>query len=227
MAPNSQYRDEQNKEIGSKFGDLYECFNPGKDKQHSEYDLINDIGIYPRTNDDEELVMKRLKDTDFRKLVQSLNIEQKELFYHVLNSVKTDKLPLRLFLSGGAGVGKSTVTNALYEALIRYLNALPENVPDDISDVKVAPTGKAAFNIRGYTLHSAFKIHANRGFNYCTLDRDRLNSIRSKLQRMQVVFIDEISMVGSGMFNFCICASADILLWGCVFVCVFVEMLNT
>ena len=164
--------------------------------------MINDIGIYTRTNDDEELVVKRLKDTDFRKLVQSLNIEQKEFFYHVLNSVKTDKLPLRLFLSGGAGVGKSTVTNALYEALIRYLNALPENDPYDIIVAKVAPTGKAAFNIRGNTLHSAFKIPANRGFNYCTLDRDRLNTIRSQLQRIQVAFIHEISMIGSGMFNF-------------------------
>ena len=75
-------------------------------------------------------------------------------------SFKTDKLPLRLFLSGGASVGKLTVTNALYEALIRYLNALPENDPD-ISVVKVAPTGKAAFNIQGNTLHSAFKILAN------------------------------------------------------------------
>jgi adenylylsulfate kinase-like enzyme len=70
------------------------------------------------------------------------------------------KLPLRQFLSGGAGVGKSTVTNALYEALIRYLNTQPENNPDDAraSVVKVAPTGKAAFNIRRNTLHSAFKI---------------------------------------------------------------------
>ncbi len=202
VAPNAQYRDEQDKEIGSKASELFGCFDPGKDKQHVEYDLINDIGIYPRTNDDEELLVKRLKDADFRKLVQSLNMEQKEFFYHVLNSVKTGKVPLRLFLSGGAGVGKSTVTNALYEALIRYLNALPENNPDDISVLKVAPTGKAAFNIRGNTLHSAFKIPANRGFNYCTLDRDRLNTIRSQLQRMQVVFIDEISMVGSGMFNF-------------------------
>ncbi|CAB4028779.1 ATP-dependent DNA helicase PIF1 [Paramuricea clavata] len=202
VAPNAQYRDEQDKDIGSKVSELFGCFDPGKDKQHTEYDLINDIGIYPRTNDDEELVLKRLKDADFRKLVQSLNVEQKEFFYHVLNSVKTGKLPLRLFLSGGAGVGKSTVTNALYEALIRYLNAQPENDPDNVSVVKVAPTGKAAFNIKGNTLHSAFKIHANRGFNYCTLDRDRLNTIRSQLQRMKVVFIDEISMVGSGMFNF-------------------------
>jgi len=124
------------------------------------------------------------------------------LFYHVLNSVKTDKLPLRLFLSGGAGVSKSTVTGAFYEVLIRYSNTLPENDPDDISVVKVAPTGKAAFNIRGNTLHSAFKIPANRGFNYCTLDRDRLNTIRSQLLRMQVVLGDNISIVGSGMRNF-------------------------
>ncbi|CAB3977852.1 ATP-dependent DNA helicase PIF1-like [Paramuricea clavata] len=109
---------------------------------------------------------------------------------------------MRLFLSGGAGVGKSTGPNALYEALIRYLNSQPQNDPDDVSVVKVASSGKAAFNIRGNTLHSAFKIPANRGFNYCTLDRDRFNTIRSQLQRMQVIFIDEISMVGSAMFNF-------------------------
>ena len=94
VAPNAQYRDEQDKDIGSKESELFGCFDPGKDKQHTEYDLINDIGIYPRTNDDEELVVKRLKDDDFRKLVQSLNIEQKEFFYHVLNSVKTGKMPL-------------------------------------------------------------------------------------------------------------------------------------
>ena len=55
VAPNSQYRDEQDKEIGSKFSELYGCFDPGKDKQHVEHDLMNDIGIYPRTNGGEEI----------------------------------------------------------------------------------------------------------------------------------------------------------------------------
>ena len=107
-----------------------------------------------------------------------------------------------MFLSGGAGVGKSTVTNALYEALMRYLNSVPGENPDEVKVLKVAPTGKAAFNIKGNTLHSAFKIPANRGFQYCTLDADRLNTITAQLKRLQVIFIDEISMVGSGMFNF-------------------------
>ena len=67
VAPNAQDR-----EIGSKLSELFGCFDPGKDKQHAEYDLINDIGIYPRTNDDEELVVRRLKDADFRKLVHAI-----------------------------------------------------------------------------------------------------------------------------------------------------------
>ena len=77
VTSNAQYRDKQDEEIGSKVSELFGCFDPGKDKRHAEYDLINDIGIYPRTNDDEELLVKRLKDADFRKLVQSLNIGQK------------------------------------------------------------------------------------------------------------------------------------------------------
>ncbi len=56
--------------------------------------------------------------------------------------------------------------------------------------------------MRENTPNYSFKIPANRGFNYCTLDSDRLNTIRSQLQQMQVVYIDEISMVGSGMFHF-------------------------
>jgi hypothetical protein len=54
VAPNTQYRDEQDREIGPKASELFGCFDPGKDKQHAQYDLINDIGIYPRTNDDED-----------------------------------------------------------------------------------------------------------------------------------------------------------------------------
>ena len=109
-----------------------------------------------------------------------------------------------MFLSGGAGVGKSTVTNALYEALVRYLNSIVGENPDGVKVVKTAPAGKVAFNIKGNTLYSAFTIPANRGFEYCALDSDRLNTIRTQLKKLtcNIIFIDEISMVGSGMFNF-------------------------
>ena len=125
-----------------------------------------------------------------------------ELVTYSYNNFKTKDDPIRLFLSGGAGVGKSIVTNALYEALIRYLNSIKGENPDNVKVVKTAPTGKAAFNINGNTLHSAFKIPANRGFEYCALDSDRLNTIRTQLKKLKLIFIDEISMVGSGTFNF-------------------------
>ena len=202
VAPNTQRINEQDAAAKTKPSELFGCFDPGTNKQHSQYDIFDDMGILPRHNDEEELVQNRLNDSDYRQLVRLLNIKQKEFFYHVLHSIKTKNDPLALFLSGGAGVGKSTVTNALYEALMRYLNSVPGENPDEVKVLKVAPTGKAAFNIKGNTLHSAFKIPANRGFQYCTLDADRLNTIRAQLKRLQVIFIDEISMVGSGMFNF-------------------------
>ena len=202
VAPNTQHINEQDAAAKRKPSELFGCFDPGTNNQHSQYDIFDDMGILPRHNDEEELVQNRLNDSDYRQLVRLLNIKQKEFFYHVLHSIKTKDDPLALFLSGGAGVGKRTATNALYEALMRYLNSVPGENPDEVKVLKVAPTGKAAFNIKGNTLHSAFKIPANRGFQYCTLDADRLNTIRAQLKRLQVIFIDEISMVGSGMFNF-------------------------
>lgn len=202
VAPNSQHLDEKDMIIGQKASDLFGCFDPGKNKQHSQYDLLDDIGIFPRSSDNEQLLIKRMDDEQFRELARSLNREQKLFFYHVLHSVKVSDDPLRLFLSGGAGVGKSWVTNALYEALMRYFSGMAGENPDELKVVKVAPTGKAAYNIRGNTVHAAFQIPANKGFQYCCLDTDRLNTIRSKLKNLKVIFIDEISMVGSGMFNF-------------------------
>ena len=202
IAPNAQHIDEQDLTCGKKESDLFGCFDPGTQKQHTQYDLLDDIGIFPRSSHNEELLIKRMDDKDFRKLVRSLNKEQKVFFYHVLHSIKVSDEPLRLFLTGGAGVGKSWLTNALYEALVRYLNGIAGENPDDVKVLKVAPTGKAAYNIKGNTIHSAFQVPANRGFQYCYLDNDRLNTIRSKLRNLKVIFIDEISMVGNGMFNF-------------------------
>ena len=204
VAPNSEHVNEQDRAAKARPSELFGCFDPGKNKQHSQYDLLDDIGIFPRCNYQEELVVKRVSDYEYRALVRSLNEKQRQFFYHVLHPIKTSDDPLRLFLSGDAGVGKSTVTKALYEALIRYLNSVAGENPDDIKVLKTAPTGKAAFNITGNTLHAAFKIPANRGFEYCALDNDRLNTIRTKLRKPRVLFIDEISMVGSGMFNFLI-----------------------
>ncbi|XP_068712755.1 uncharacterized protein [Montipora foliosa] len=197
----TEHINKQDSALQRKPSELFGCFDSRNNKQHKQYDLLYCIGIFPR-NDDEELRLKRMSNDDYYALDRSLNEQQRQFFYHVLHSIKTKDNPIRLFLSGGAGVGKSTVTNALYEALITYLNSIKGENPDKVKVVKTAPTGKAAFDINGNTLHFAFKIPANRGFKYCALDSDRFNTIRSQLKELMLIFIDEISLVGSGMFNF-------------------------
>ena len=169
VAPNAQHMNEQDRQAEKQASEVHGCFDPGKSKQHSQYDLLDDMGIFPRSNDEEQLVVKRMEDNEFRTLVRSLNRKQREFFYHVLHSVKTKDEQLTLCLTGGAGVGKSTVTNALYEALIKYFNTVPGENPDDIKVLKVAPTGKAAFNIRGNIFILLLRFQPIEGLNIARL----------------------------------------------------------
>lgn len=67
---------------------------------------------------------------------------------HVLHCFKTNaNLPLRLFLSGSAGVGKSTVINCLYQLLTHHFDNLPGA---DKDAMKVL--------LNEMTLHTAFAL---------------------------------------------------------------------
>ena len=59
-----------------------------------------------------------------------------------------------------------------------------------------APTGVAAFNINGMTLHPALLLRRSKYSGFQPLSHDKLNSLRSKLSRLM---LDEVSMVGSNM----------------------------
>ena len=138
------------------------------------YDLSDDLGIPSAALNNEPLILNELPDDDYRQMVQTL--------------------------SGGAGVGKSHLTKALYQAALKYYNTRPG---DDFHHVKVllAPTGKAAYTIKGNTVHSAFAVPANQSLrNYKRLDSSRLNTLRSQFAGIKLIFVDEISMVGNSMF---------------------------
>ena len=76
--------------------------------------------------------------------------------------LKTKSEPLKLFISGGAGVGKSVLCRALIKAMTKYYDLeLDKEKAGDASAVLVmAPTGKAAFVIGGEFI---FIIH----ITYC------------------------------------------------------------
>ena len=99
----------------------------------------------------------------------------------VLDRIVADKP--NVFLTGRAGAGKTT----LVRALLKRLNKA----------IVVAPTGVAAVQAGGQTIHSFFKLPPR------LIDRSELHRIRdSRVVKMaETVVIDEISMVRSDLLE--------------------------
>ena len=84
VAPNAEHINQQDCAVKEKPSELFACFDPGKNRQHNQYDLLDGIGIFPRSNDQEELVVKRMSDDNYRRLVRSLNEKQRQFFLSCL-----------------------------------------------------------------------------------------------------------------------------------------------
>ena len=135
-------------------------------------------------------------------MVQKLNKEQKEFLAHILHLIKTSEEPFYSFLSGGGGVGKSHLTKSIYQAALKYYNSREGEDFRQVTILLLTPTGKAAFIIKGNTIYSALAIPASQSLkNYRHLDSSRLNTLRSLLGGVRLIFVDEISMVGNSMFT--------------------------
>lgn len=58
---------------------------------------------------------QRICYSECQELVRKLYVRQKEFVMHVLHCTKTGEVPFRIYLSGSAGVGKSTVISSIYQ----------------------------------------------------------------------------------------------------------------
>ena len=97
------------------------------------------------------------------------------------------KTPLFLIIIGVGGTGKSYVINALHQML-------------GIKCVIAAPTGKAAFNVKGVTLHSLLKLPVGQRGNK-DLCGPTLVQLQENLKHVEYVIIDEYSMLGQKLFG--------------------------
>ena len=113
IAPNTQNIELQDEAEGAQ--DLHPDLT-------ESYDLSEDIGIPSTAANTDQLILNEAPDDEYRHMVQTLNKEQKQFFHHILHPMKTSNDPFYCFLSGGAGVGKSHVTKALYQAALKYSN---------------------------------------------------------------------------------------------------------
>jgi ATP-dependent DNA helicase PIF1 len=92
-----------------------------------------------------------------------------------------------LFITGKAGTGKST----LLKEFVKYCET------KDINCVVVAPTGIAAINVAGTTIHSMFQIDIHNPTHLKKLNPAK----RAILKAIDVLIIDEISMVSDEIFE--------------------------
>lgn len=93
-----------------------------------------------------------------------------------------------VFLTGKAGTGKST--------LIRHFMA-----HTDRNVVVVAPTGIAALNVDGYTIHRLFGFRTTTSLSDINGGEYRPGRFTKTLSSLQTLIIDEASMVRADMFD--------------------------
>ncbi|XP_047183305.1 uncharacterized protein LOC124849374 [Scophthalmus maximus] len=137
--------------------------------------------------------------SDGLALIRSLNEIQLSVFYQVrqwcLEKVAGKKPDaLHVFLTGGAGTGKSHLIKAIQYEATRLLSTMCRN-PDNICVELTAPTGIAAYNLHAATIHNTFGIGIDVRLPYTPLGEERLSTLRAKYSDLQLVIIDEISMV--------------------------------
>ena len=154
------------------------------------YDISEDLGIPSRLRNNEPLILNEMQDDEYRCLVQMLNKKQREFFYHASHLMKISDNPFYAFLSGSGGVGKSHLIKSIYQAALKHYN---KRAGEDFRRVQVlllAPTGKAAYLIKGNTIHSALSIPASQWLKiYKPLDSGRLNTLRCELGALKLYYL--------------------------------------
>ncbi len=100
-----------------------------------------------------------------------------------------------IFLSGGAGVGKSYLTSKIID-LYKFNNK---------KVIPLGSTGISAVNIGGFTLHSFFIFGIASDIiklkEQDSKNRKRLSDLKKVLQEIDLIIIDEISMVSAKLMD--------------------------
>ncbi|XP_060596137.1 uncharacterized protein LOC132750210 [Ruditapes philippinarum] len=148
-----------------------------------------------------------VSNNEWKSMILALNDTQYQLHQFIVtwaNSMlisHTGKKPnpFHIFLTGGAGVGKSFLVRTIVQTVKRLFQR--DNQIEDVHVLVCAPTGAAAYQIAGHTCHSLFQlpVGTKSDEDYIPLSRERLASMKESVGDVKLIVIDEISMVGADM----------------------------
>ena len=112
-------------------------------------------------------------------------IERNPLFQHALDTIENSNA--HVFLTGKAGTGKSTLLTVFREQTRKHI-------------VVLAPTGIAALNIQGETLHSFFQFKPNISMSEAQQNAKKWKK-KQLFTEIDTLVIDEISMVRADLLD--------------------------
>ena len=106
----------------------------------------------------------------------------------------TPQQPFYVYIEGAAGTRKSLLINCIAGKATDFLASLQEDISTP-SVLLTSFTGTAAYNIRGQTLHAAFRLPTSLRLPYQPIPEKALNTLRSRFRNLKILITDEISMI--------------------------------
>ncbi|EFP06226.1 hypothetical protein CRE_06752 [Caenorhabditis remanei] len=185
---------------------IYQDYQADRRRAAATVKLIREALERHDVDQDREELQVQPREVDVEKHQEALNgmnQQQKDLFNKVMSIVDMNVHggePLKLFCSGSAGVGKSYVIDCIAnEGELRF--GVRSNQLLQPAVLLAAPTGLAAISTRGQTLHALLEIKVERGTDgvYESLSDEMRDVRRTMFEKVKLLIIDEISMVGAPM----------------------------
>ena len=156
-----------------------------------------DEAVHMRTSFEDTLSLDErisMLNSDQRRIFDQVKDKMLHLQEHENNTCCCKMTPLRMFITGVAGTGKSFLIQTI-RAFVSHL--WPSN---DLTCAVSAPTGLAAFNVSGMTIHRLFQLpiqHEGGSATYWALPKAAHKAMKTTLRSVKLFIIDEISMVSS------------------------------
>lgn len=175
----------------SKFTEPRKKVEEGMDWAHTVRDLQEEA-MQKQASSKGNLVIPRQKDG--KKYSVEGSPQQEEIVYTAVDTIikflnnDPSYKPMRATVMGCGGTGKSHIINTII-GMVRQLT-------DSNNTIQIAaPSGAAAYNVQGSTLHSLLNIGVTNPENELT--EKRKEQLTEQLQRLLILIIDERSMISS------------------------------
>ena len=177
--------------------DLHTPFDNSEQTRDSTYDWhldranyseqqVQEMPTWIKKNKEEYTIDEQYEVVDINSFS-----EMQKLAYDIVKThfddTSAEKEPLCLIINGVAGTGKSYLINAIRNLL-------------QSKCAVTATTGKAAYNIRGVTVHSLLKLPIGSRGNK-NLTGQTLSRLQESVSNIGYIIIDEYSMLGQVTFG--------------------------